>query len=156
MANMQKQKSHKTWGISTSLDVAIKHEIPHGGAIPKGRLTENGVLPEKYNLEEMTTESYPKRTEKNVLDSDGTVLFTHGTLTGGSLLTQKKAIQHGKPVIHLDMDKVTVDEGVALLGAFIHENGIEVLNVAGSRGSKDPDIYGKAFQVIEKSLIKPE
>ena len=71
-------------------------------------------------------------------------------------MTQKKAIQHGKPVIHLDMGKVTVDEGVALLGAFIHENGIEVLNVAGSRGSKDPEIYDKTFQVIEKSIIKPE
>jgi hypothetical protein len=72
------------------LDVAIKHGIPHGGAIPKGRLTENGVLSAKYNLQEMTTKSYPKRTEKNVLDSDGTVILTHGILTGGSLLTQKK------------------------------------------------------------------
>jgi len=53
------------------LDVAIKHGILHGGAIPKGKLTEDGVLPEKYNLQEMTTKSYPKRTEKNVVDSDG-------------------------------------------------------------------------------------
>ncbi len=57
------------------LDVAIKHEIPHGGAIPKGILTEAGSLPEKYNLQEMATNSYPKRTEKNVVDSDGTVIF---------------------------------------------------------------------------------
>jgi hypothetical protein len=26
------------------LDVAIKYGIPHGGAIPKGRLTEEGTL----------------------------------------------------------------------------------------------------------------
>ena len=138
------------------LDVAIKHGIPHGGAIPKGRLTEDGVLSEKYNLEEMTTKSYPKRTEKNVVDSDGTVIFTHEKLTGGSLLTQKNAILHGKPVIHLDMAKVTATGGVDLLKDFIRENSIEVLNVAGSRGSKDPEIYGKTFQVIEKSIIKPE
>ncbi|MFT5731074.1 MAG: hypothetical protein ACI8PB_005267 [Desulforhopalus sp.] len=49
-----------------------------------------------------------------------------------------------------------MDEGGTLLGAFIRENGIEVLNVAGSRASKDPDIYGKSFQVIEKSIMKPE
>jgi len=61
------------------LDVAIKHNIPHGGAIPKGRMTEDGVLDQKYNLTEMTTKSYPKRIEQNVLDSDGTVIFTHGT-----------------------------------------------------------------------------
>ena len=46
------------------LDVAIKHGVLHGGAIPKGRLTEAGVLPDKYNLQEMTSKSYPKRTKK--------------------------------------------------------------------------------------------
>ncbi len=138
------------------LDAAIKHGIPHGGAIPKGRLTENGVLPEKYNLQEMNSKSYPKRTEKNVFDSDGTVIFTHGKLTGGSLLTRKKALQHGKPVMHLDMGKVAVVKGIELLKTFIHENEIEILNVAGSRGSKDLEIYNKAFQVVEKSITKPE
>ena len=134
------------------LDVAIKYGIPHGGAIPKSRLTEDGVLSPKYNLQEMTTTSYPKRTEKNVVDSDGTVIFSHGKLTGGSLLTQKKAIQHVKPVIHLDMDKVTVEEAANLLKYFIQEHGIEILNVAGSRGSKDPEIYGKTSQVVAGSI----
>ncbi len=71
------------------LDVALKHGIQHGGAIPNGRLTEDGPL--------------PKRTEKNVVDSDGTVIFSQGKLTGGSLLTEKKAVEHGKPVLHLDI-----------------------------------------------------
>jgi hypothetical protein len=102
------------------------------GAIPKGRLTEDGLLSEKYNLQEMPTKSYPKRTEKNVVDSAGTVIFTHGKLTIGSLLTEKKAIQHGKPVLHLDMSEVTVEEASDLLMGFIRENGVEILNVAGS------------------------
>ena len=135
------------------LDVAIKHGIPHGGAIPKGRLTEDGILPEKYNLQEMSTKSYPKRTEKNVVDSDGTVIFTHGKLTGGSLLTQKKAIQHGKPVLHLDMEEVPVEEAADLLKGFIRENDVEILNVAGSRGSKDPEIYGKTFGVLGRCIM---
>lgn len=130
------------------LDVAIKHGIPNGGAIPKGRLTEDGTLPEKYNLQEMPTKSYPKRTEKSVVDSDGTVIFTHGKITGGSLLTQKKAIEYGKPVLHLDMGDVSVEEAADLLKEFIRENGVEILNVAGSRGSKDPEIYGKTFREI--------
>jgi hypothetical protein len=146
----------RTGADVAGLDVAIKHGIPHGGAIPKGKLTEDGVLPEKYNLQEMTTKSYPKRTEKNVVDSDGTAIFTHGRLTGGSLLTQKKAILHDKPVIHLDMNKITVVEAVHLLTAFIRENSIEVLNVAGSGGSKDPEIYGQTFQVVEKAILRSE
>jgi hypothetical protein len=73
------------------IDAAIAYKIPHGGWLPKGRLTEDGPLPEQYNLQEMPTASYPKRTAQNVIDSDGTVIFTHGTLTGGSLRTRKKA-----------------------------------------------------------------
>lgn len=144
----------QTGADTAGLDVAIKHGIPHGGAIPKGRLTEDGPLPEKYNLQEMATKSYPKRTEKNVVDSDGTVIFTHGKLTGGSLLTQKKAIQHGKPVLHLDMGEVTVEEAADLLKEFIRENGVEILNVAGNRGSKDPEIYGEVFGVVERSILE--
>ena len=29
-------------------------------------------------------------------------------------------------------------------------------DVAGSRESKDPEVYDKTFQVIEKSILKPE
>ncbi|MBL7225227.1 MAG: hypothetical protein ISS59_03760 [Desulfobacteraceae bacterium] len=35
------------------LDVAIKFDIPHGSWIPKGWKTEDGVLPDKYQLREM-------------------------------------------------------------------------------------------------------
>ena len=46
------------------LDVAIEEGIPHGGWIPKGRKTEDGILPDKYNLSEMRSKSYPKRNGK--------------------------------------------------------------------------------------------
>lgn len=136
------------------LDAAIKHGIPHGGAVPQGRRTEDGALHEKYTMQEMSSRSYPGRTEKNVADSDGTVILTHGKLTGGSLLTQVKAIQHGKPVMHLDMTQLTVDAAAALVLNFLLANRIEVLNVAGTRGSEDPEIYGKTFQVIEACIAR--
>ena len=134
------------------LDVAIALNIPHGGWIPKGRLTEDGPLPEKYHLQEMTTKSYPKRTEKNILDSDATVIISHGNLTGGSALTKKLAQQHSKPWLHLDMDKMSVPYASRLLKTWVTDNGIKVLNVAGPRGSGDPKIYAVAFQVLESAL----
>ncbi len=73
----------QTGADQAALDVAIKLDISHGGWIPKGRLTEDGPLPDKYKLQEMPTSSYPKRTEKNILDSDGTLILSHGKLTGG-------------------------------------------------------------------------
>lgn len=133
-----------------ALDVAIKHDIDHGGAIPKGRLTEDGPLPVKYKLQEMSSSSYPARTEKNVCDADGTVIFSHGSLKGGSLLTRQKALLHNKPVLHLDMEKHGIDVSVQLLFSFIVDNRLEVLNVAGTRGSEDIKIYNKTFLVMEK------
>jgi hypothetical protein len=35
-----------------ALDAAIRLGIPHGGWIPKGRLTEDGPLPDTYALKE--------------------------------------------------------------------------------------------------------
>ena len=59
----------KTGADQAALDAAIKLGIFHGGWIPKGRITEDGTLPDKYKLQEMSSDSYPKRTLQNVLDS---------------------------------------------------------------------------------------
>ena len=84
----------QTGADQAGLDFAIERDIPHGGWIAKGRRTEAGRLPDQYKLIEMVTKSYPKRTERNVAESDGTVILTHGNLRGGGLLTKKKAIAH--------------------------------------------------------------
>ena len=81
----------QTGADRAALDFAIKQKIPHGGWVPKGGLAEDGPLPKKYKLTEMPTDSYQERTEQNVIDSDGTVIISHGKLTGGSAYTQKMA-----------------------------------------------------------------
>ncbi len=142
----------QTGADQAGLDVAIQNNIPHGGWIPKGRLTEIGPLSDKYHLHEMRSESYPERTEKNVSDSNGTVIITHGKLSGGCLLTRNKAVEHNKPLLHLDMDMLTVDEGAELLKRFIEDKQIGILNVAGSKASKDYRIYGVTILVLETAI----
>lgn len=44
-------------------------------------------------------------------------------------------------------------EAVVVLKAFIRNNGIETLNVAGSRESKDALIYNKVFDVVEGAVL---
>ena len=102
----------QTGADRAALDVAIELGVPHGGWIPKGRLTEEGSLPAKYQLKEMPTASYPKRTEQNILDSDGTLIVSHGNLAGGSALTRKLAKKHQRPWLHIDPRKAS-----AFLGA---------------------------------------
>ena len=88
-----------------ALDAAIKLNIPHGGWIPKERLTENGPLDARYRLQEMTSKDYRKRTEQNIIDSDGTLIISNGKLAGGSALTKKWATKHGRPCYHLNPTK---------------------------------------------------
>ena len=49
----------QTGADRAALDVAIKFIIPHGGWIPKGRITEEVPLPDKYKLQEMSTSKLP-------------------------------------------------------------------------------------------------
>ena len=93
----------QTGADRAALDVAIELGISHGGWIPKGRKTEEGPLPEKYQLQEMPTGSYQKRTQQNVIDSHGTLIISHGKLTGGSAFTRRLAKIHKRPFLHIDL-----------------------------------------------------
>lgn len=116
---------------------------------PKGRKTEDGPLSDKYQLQEMPTAGYPARTEKNVLDSDGTVIFSHGKLTGGSKLTQKLAKKHRKPCLHIDFNEIPDYNAVFLVRKWMYENNIKILNVVGPRASGDAEIYDAVYRVIK-------
>jgi hypothetical protein len=138
----------QTGADQAALDVAIELGILHGGWIPKGRLTERGHLSEVYKLKEMPTSSYPKRTEQNVLDSDGTLIISHGKLTGGSALTKKLAKKHDKPCIHIDLDATNAFAAVKAITYWLSKHQIEILNVAGPRLSKDPRIYTETKKIL--------
>ncbi len=134
-----------------ALDAAIRLGIPHGGWIPKGRITEDGPLPQRYGLVELPTESYAERTEKNVIDSDGTLLISRGTPTGGTDYTRKMALKHGRQMLHIDMAlNRNPKDAASLVSSWIKMNNIETLNVAGPRASKDPDIYGEALAILTR------
>lgn len=141
-----------------ALDAAIELSIPHGGWLPKGRKTEDGPLPEHYLLQEMSSASYQDRTVRNVMDSDGTLIISRGTLTGGSALTQTAAAKNGKPCLHVNLKREPAFLAASQVVEWLIENHVEILNVAGPRASKDPRIYTDARKIIEGvyylSLVK--
>ncbi len=143
----------QTGADQAALDAAIKLGVPHGGWIPKGRITETGSLPNVYNLKEMPTNSYPKRTEQNVIDSDGTMIISHGKLAGGSDYTQIMAKKHGSPWIHIDLNRTTGLDASLKISTWIIENSILMLNVAGSRASQDQKIYEKTKDIVEGVIL---
>ena len=118
--------------------------------MPKGRGSEDGVIPEKYPLTELDSTESHYRTEENIIKSDGTLIINKGKLTEGTKLTVDIAVNYGKPklIIQLDAAKVIDPEKVI---RWIKENYVNVLNIAGPRESKCPGgIYGEALAYLEK------
>ena len=63
------------------LDAAIIAGIPISGYCPRGRLAEDGIIPEKYPLIELESIEPYYRTEQNVIHSDGTLILNKGILS---------------------------------------------------------------------------
>jgi hypothetical protein len=139
----------QTGADRAALDFAIKMDLPHGGWVPKGRMAEDGPIPARYNLKEMPTKNFPQRTERNVKKADGTLIVSHGKLTRGADLTKKMTIKHNKPCLHIDLNKVPEYEAAERVLQWALENHIGILNVAGSRASKDPEIYDAVLDLLE-------
>ncbi|MDD4932970.1 MAG: putative molybdenum carrier protein [Methylacidiphilaceae bacterium] len=143
----------QTGADRAALDWALAHGIPAAGWCPRGRRAEDGSIPSRYPLVETPSEDYAERTLWNVRDSDGTAIFTVGpTLIGGSRLTSEEATRLRKPWIHLDGATRCAAEK---LRAFLEEHRIRVLNVAGSRGSREPGVSRLVWLVLEEALFPP-
>ena len=145
----------QTGADRAALDFAVQRGIPHGGWIPRGRRTEAGPLPERYRLQETASGAYTERTEKNVLLADGTLIISRGGLKGGSLLTATLAERHGRPWLHADLSRWSVEEAAARIRGWIGDRSIGVLNVAGPRASQDPEISRAVRKVLEAVLAAP-
>ena len=129
-----------------ALDAAITCNIEHGGWCPKDRKAEDGSLSHRYSLAETEDVNYASRTELNVRDSDGTLIFNPGdTLEGGTLLTKKLANWYCKPLMIIDLNK---NPDYKSVWTWIKNNKITCLNIAGPRESKSPGIYSMTREFI--------
>lgn len=143
----------QTGADRAALDAAIRLGIPHGGWVPKGRLAEDGPIPKRYRVRETASAAYPQRTERNVCDSDGTLLITRGKPTGGSEYTRAMALRHGRPFLHVDLNRLPAFKAALTVSRWIADHSIRTLNVAGSRASKDPGIYRDTLGLIEAVYV---
>jgi len=140
----------QTGADRAALDWAIEHGVPHGGWCPNGRLAEDGSIDPRYRLQETPSSSYPQRTEWNVLDSDGTVVFSIAEfLTGGSKTTIELARKYRRPVLHLSKARGVLAAETEFR-RFLEEQNIKALNVAGPKTSNEPQIGAFVREILEK------
>ena len=128
-----------------ALDAALETGIECGGFCPKGRRSEDGIIPEKYPLTETKTDQYPERTELNVKNSDATLILIDGEADRGTALTISLCKLHHKPWIVIDLSNKNKEQN---LRQWIKENKINVLNVAGNRESFSPGIEKRAYEFL--------
>lgn len=140
------------------LDAAMGAGIPTGGYCPKGRKAEGGTIPSKYPLEELESSVYATRTEKNVVESDGTLILNKGDLSEGTKATYDFTVKHLKPCLIVQLDATqTIDSHQVI--RWLKGQQIKILNIAGPRESKCSEgIYNEAFAFLEKlfTLLKEQ
>lgn len=130
-----------------ALDAAIALGIAHGGWCPRGRLAEDGPIPGRYELHETDSPDYPVRTERNVLDSDATLILCCGCVSGGTELTLRLAERHHRPCMVVDLDQPLDMDPVR---RWLVSHQVQVLNLAGPRESQSPGIGALAAGFVRE------
>ena len=144
----------QTGADRAALDFAIKHQIPHGGWCPLGRLASDGPLASQYQLKETESKGYLRRTKLNVQDSDATLIFNSGELSGGTLQTVRFAQTLNKPYRVFQLDQVKPQSVALDVLKWLAQIEVVTLNIAGPREAKRPGIYGAVMLVLEASLLE--
>jgi hypothetical protein len=143
----------QTGADRAALDVALELGISCGGWCPKGRKAEDGPIDTYYPLRETTSANYSVRTERNVRESDGTLILANGQPRAGTALTIKFAQKHKKP--HIVRDPF-VKKDLETVRMWLELNKIRVLNVAGPRESEVPGIHDRAFEFLKDLFVTPK
>ncbi len=133
-----------------ALDAAMALGIDHGGWCPAGRRAEDGRVPEQYQLSELASDHYPDRTEKNVRDSDATLILYRGRVTGGTRLTQRICREIGKPSLSVSISDPKA--AAARISRWLSDIRPVILNVAGPRESNAVGIQAKTCQLLRTVL----
>lgn len=143
----------QTGADRAALDVAQALGIGTGGWVPRNRWAEDGRIPDRYpDMKETSSTDPAARTECNVRASDGTVVFSHGPVSGGTKWTLEAGGKLRKPMLHLDLATLSAQRAACRLLAWSVAEGIEVLNVAGPRASEDRDIYAGVRLVLHSAF----
>jgi hypothetical protein len=103
-------------------------------------------------LRETASSEYWRRTEQNVVDSDGTLILYRTARSGGTELTHRMTRKHSRPCLCVDLENPP-DAGA--VRDWICENGIRVLNVAGPRESSTRGVAEQSRAFLLRELTVP-
>ena len=132
-----------------ALDAAIKLGIPHKGWTYRRRKTGADASTEQYNVREIVNPSYFERLEKNIIDSEGTVILTYGQLIRGSVATMDLANKHNKPCLLLELNECTLNHAISSIRKWMDKHEIDEIFFTGSKPIAAPNLHEEIIQIIE-------
>ncbi len=155
------------------LEAAHYRGLETGGLAPKGFKTEKGnnlLLKTKYRLTEAKKGDYNFRTEENVKNSDGTIIFAKDFESAGTKNTIGYCSKHKKPCFPVSCIIVSKTKNfrtipVSIVNTFetsttsediikwLKEFDIKTLNVAGNRESKAPGLKQFVVDFLVQTFI---
>jgi len=145
-----------------------------GGMAPKGYRTLKGTQPglAGFGVVESGSAGYPTRTQRNVMDSDCTVIFAKNLASAGTKLTMDYCEKHARPahVFQIDMQPQsfrlvkpevmnnTIDAIAESMKAKLNAKPLEpfVINVAGNSSVSTPRIFVASFVLFIQLLDQLE
>lgn len=172
MARIEKIISGGQCGADRAgLEAGLLLGIETGGWIIKGFMTVKGpdlLLRDRFHLKEIESTSYPKRSMKNVDDSDGTIVFRSISSAGSdctigycithkwkSLTANEKSERKTlyKPCLVINLETIKDTEKLSdEIRDFVRCNNIKCLNIAGHREDVFPGYSDSIIKILVKSL----
>lgn len=148
-------------GVDTgALRAALNAGAATGGWCPPDRRNESGLIPEEFNLKPTPAERSERapdiprsmRTEWNVRDAEGTLLFTGPGEDPGSRWTRICAKQiYRKPLLIITPEEADSDSETRIKKWLLRFN-IGIMNVAGPPASIWPSGENVVFSLLIKII----
>jgi hypothetical protein len=127
-----------------ALDAALALDVPHGGCMLPGDPDIGDPLPEKYRLQETRTGSLTKCVERNVRDTDGTLILTFSDdWPDDASCARKSADKYHTPWLHIDLDRTGEFEAAQSIHEWVKELKVEAVHVVGA-------CHGSPRKTVEK------
>ncbi len=115
-------------------------------------MAEDGVIADRYPVNELTGAGYAQRTLANVRDSDATLVISFGPPEGGTRLTLEHARELGRSLLVIDAAVTSVEDAAARVLAWLAQERVQCLNVAGPRASREGRAHAYTRELLGRVL----
>jgi hypothetical protein len=128
-----------------ALDVALEMGISHGGCVPAEAAVE---LRPFVGLTQLSGVASVHCLERNVVDSDGTLMITFGRPEGDTDMARRFSLQHGRQLLHIDAALTETGAAAELIRSWIEIYRISVVHVTGVDAQDPNGLYAAAVPIL--------